>query len=71
VGSLAFDDGDRFSDLDLTFGFAGRVRVTDVLDAWQRTLVDELDAVHLPTSSAVRPPTTCSCYRTSFNATSR
>ena len=47
VGSLAVDGGDRFSDLDLTFGVADHVAVADVLDAWTRTLVDELDAVHL------------------------
>jgi hypothetical protein len=47
VGSLAVDEGDRFSDLDLTFGIADRVPVIDVLDDWKRTLVDELDAVHL------------------------
>jgi hypothetical protein len=47
VGSLAVDEGDRFSDLDLTFGIADRVPVSDVLNDWKRTLVDELDAVHL------------------------
>jgi len=47
VGSLAVDGGDRFSDLDLTFGIADHVPVADVLDDWTRTLVDELDAVHL------------------------
>ena len=47
VGSLAVDGGDRFSDLDLTFGIADDVPVADVLDEWTRTLVDELDAVHL------------------------
>ena len=47
VGSLAVDGGDRFSDLDLTFGIADDVPVTDVLDDWRRRLVDELDAVHL------------------------
>lgn len=47
VGSLAVDRGDRFSDLDLTFGIADQVPVADVLDDWTRTLVDELDAVHL------------------------
>ena len=47
VGSLAFDQGDRFSDLDLTFGIADRVSVSEVLDDWKRKLVDELDAVHL------------------------
>ena len=47
VGSLAVTGGDRFSDLDLTFGIADGVLVIDVLNDWKRTLVDELDAVHL------------------------
>jgi hypothetical protein len=47
VGSLAVDGGDRFSDLDLTFGIADHVQVADVLEAWTRTLSDELDAVQL------------------------
>jgi hypothetical protein len=47
VGSLAVDEGDRFSDLDLTFAVADHVPVADVLDAWTTTLVDELDAVQL------------------------
>lgn len=47
VGSLAFGQGDRFSDLDLTFGIADGVPVIDVLDDWNRTLVGELDAVPL------------------------
>jgi hypothetical protein len=47
VGSLAVDGGDRFSDLDLTFGISDQVPVADVLNDWTRTLIDELDAVHL------------------------
>jgi hypothetical protein len=47
VGSLAVDGGDRFSDLDLTFGIGDHVPVAEVLADWTRTLVDELDAVHL------------------------
>jgi hypothetical protein len=47
VGSLAVDGGDCFSDLDLTFGIAGDVPVVDVLNDWTRTLIDELEAVHL------------------------
>ena len=47
VGSLAHGDGDRFSDLDLTFAVAGEVELGDVLDDWTRTLSDELAAVHL------------------------
>jgi hypothetical protein len=56
VGSLALDGGDRFSDLDLTFAIADHVPVADVLDDWTRTLVDELDAVHL--ADLERGPTT-------------
>ena len=55
VGSLAVDGGDRFSDLDLTFGIAN-VPVADVLNDWTRMLVDELDAVHL--ADLERVPTT-------------
>jgi hypothetical protein len=48
VGSLAVDGGgDRFSDLDLTFGISDRVPVTEVLDDWTARLVEELDAVPL------------------------
>jgi hypothetical protein len=47
VGSLAVDTGDRFSDLDLTFGIADDARVADVLDDWTRTLIGEHDGVHL------------------------
>ena len=56
VGSLAVDGGDRFSDLDLTFGIADHVPVADVLDDWTRTLIHELDAVHL--ADLERDPTT-------------
>jgi hypothetical protein len=56
VGSLAVDGGDRFSDVDLTFGIADHVRVADVLVDWMHTLVDELDA--LPLVDLERGPTT-------------
>lgn len=47
VGSLAFDDGDQFSDLDLTFGVAERVAVGDVLEDWTNELSRERDGVCL------------------------
>ena len=48
VGSLAVDGGgDRFSDLDLTFGIADQIPVTEVLDDWTRTLSAEREAVQL------------------------
>jgi hypothetical protein len=56
VGSLAVGDGDRFSDLDLTFGIADHVPVTEVLDDWTTTLIDDLGAVQL--ADLERGPTT-------------
>jgi hypothetical protein len=57
VGSLAVDGGgDRYSDVDLTFGIADHVRVADLLDDWTHTLADELDAVQL--ADLERGPTT-------------
>jgi hypothetical protein len=47
VGSLAHDEGDRWSDLDLMFAVADEVPVTEVLEAWSRTIVSEFEAVHL------------------------
>jgi predicted nucleotidyltransferase len=47
VGSLARDEGDRWSDLDLTFAVANGASVFDVLDDWTGSLVDDFDAVQL------------------------
>jgi hypothetical protein len=55
VGSLAVDDGDRFSDLDLTFGIADNVPVNEVLDDWTSRLIDGLSAV--PLTDLERGPT--------------
>ena len=46
VGGLANGGGDRFSDLDLSFGVEG-AEPRAVLDDWTRTLADGLGAVHL------------------------
>lgn len=56
VGSLALGGGDRFSDLDLTFAVAEPAGVADVLDAWTRTLSDDVAAVQL--LDLVQGPTT-------------
>jgi hypothetical protein len=56
VGSLALDGGDRFSDLDLTFGIADRVPAAEVLADWTRMLIGERDAVQL--ADLERGPTT-------------
>lgn len=47
VGSLALANGDRWSDLDLTFAVADDFSVFDVLEDWTRTLVEQFDAAHL------------------------
>src|SRR5579859_4240288 len=47
VGSLALDEGDRWSDLDLTFSVADEWPMQEVLEEWTHTLVDEFDAAHL------------------------
>lgn len=47
VGSLALGGGDRWSDLDLTFGVTAGVALTAVLDDWTRDLIARFDAVHL------------------------
>ena len=47
VGSLALTEGDRWSDLDLTFAVIEDVPVLNVLEDWTRALIPEFDAVHL------------------------
>ena len=47
VGSNALRPGDRWSDLDLTFGLAEGVTVEKILTDWTRLLREELDALHL------------------------
>lgn len=47
VGSLALHEGDRWSDLDLTFAVADGAPALDVLSDWTRTLVAEFNAVEL------------------------
>lgn len=47
VGSLALDEGDRWSDLDLTFAVAEDVSMYDVLEDWSHSLTAEFEAAHL------------------------
>jgi hypothetical protein len=47
VGSLAHDEGDRWSDLDLTFAVADSLPLHEVLEDWTRTLAEEFDATQL------------------------
>src|SRR5262245_28110663 len=47
VGSLAIGDGDRWSDLDLTFGVNDAIPIRDVLEEWTKRIVGEFDAAIL------------------------
>src|SRR2546426_7904103 len=47
IGSTASGSGDRWSDLDLTFGVADGAAIEDVLADWTARLVNEFDAVHI------------------------
>ena len=47
VGSLALSDGDRWSDLDLTFAVADNSSVAEVLEDWTRKLAEEFGAIQL------------------------
>lgn len=47
IGSMAQGPGDRWSDLDLTFGVLDGIEVADVLDGWTTQLEEEHDAVQL------------------------
>ncbi len=47
VGSLALSDGDRWSDLDLTFAVAEGASLSAVLEDWTRTIVGDFGAAQL------------------------
>jgi hypothetical protein len=47
VGAEAVGPGDRWSDLDLTFGVEGGVVVAAVLEDFTRAVTDEFDAIRL------------------------
>ena len=47
VGSLAFSEGDRWSDLDLTFGVADEAKVDEVLADWTLKIAEKFKAAQL------------------------
>jgi hypothetical protein len=47
VGSLALGGGDRWADLDLTFGVSDDAPIADVLNDWTQRMVNDRDAVLL------------------------
>jgi hypothetical protein len=47
VGSLALSEGDRWSDLDLTFGVADEYSIYAVLEDWTARIVEAFQAVQL------------------------
>ena len=56
IGSLATSEGDRWSDLDLTFGVADGVALSEVLDDFTIDLGREFNATHLfdlPSGAAI------------------
>jgi hypothetical protein len=56
VGSLATQPGDRWSDLDLTFGIADETSIPDVLNTWSERLLKSFDAAalfDLPSGGAI------------------
>jgi hypothetical protein len=56
VGSLAHAGGDRWSDLDLTFGVADGVPIRGMLDEWTGRLAGDFDAIclfDLPSGAAI------------------
>src|SRR5260221_9929932 len=44
---LQLSDGDRWSDLDLTFAVADKLSMYDVLENWTRNIIEKFDATHL------------------------
>lgn len=56
VGSLAHSEGDRWSDLDLTFGVLDSVAIREVLDDFTVELTSQFEAAHLfdlPSGAAI------------------
>lgn len=47
VGSLALSEGDRWSDLDLTFAVADDYQMVDVLEDWTKDIEQEFKATQL------------------------
>ena len=47
VGSLALNEGDRWSDLDLTFAVADNISMFDVLEDWTHNVIADFGAAHL------------------------
>jgi len=47
VGSLALSEGDRWSDLDLTFAVADEFDQLDVLADWTQQIANQFNAAHL------------------------
>jgi hypothetical protein len=47
VGSLALRDGDRWSDIDLTFAVSDDYSILDVLEDWTINIVKEFNATQL------------------------
>ena len=56
IGSLAHGQGDRWSDLDLSFAVANDEKIGEVLEDWTEKLVTEFEAIRLfdlPSGSSI------------------
>jgi hypothetical protein len=47
IGSLALGEGDRWSDIDLTFAVRDGVPIVEVLEDWSAEIIQAFDAAHL------------------------
>ena len=61
------DDGDRWSDIDLTFAVSDNIPIIDVLEDWSHNLESEFDGVHL----AEIPSIGYFCYPDVYNSICR
>jgi hypothetical protein len=56
IGSLAHSDGDRWSDLDLTFAVEDQVPISEILEDWTHDLITSYGAIKLfdlPSGSSI------------------
>ena len=56
VGSLALNDGDRWTDIDLTFSVADEYSILNVLEDWTGNIIQTFNATqlfHLPSGTSI------------------
>ncbi len=63
VGSLALGEGNRWSDLDLTFAVDNDIPLLNVLEDWTQQLTNEFDGFTCSTYRVELPFIVCFCFR--------